>query len=195
MFFSVHSCLWFLVFGFCISFFSIIYIYIYILLCCLLPFFFLLFSLDVHLVMDIERVKLLKEVEKAKEELCLANKKLYEENLLKEKLEQKVIISEQRVKAQEREIVLLQRQLKDAAVRGDVKVPSRGKSTIFNSSSSSDLEKENNFLKEECKELRNAVGQLKKMVSILKKQKILLEGGLALSLKEKDIEHLLEIYS
>lgn len=142
--------------------------------------------------------KLRDEVEKLKQKLSASEKRLNEEESRRIKLEQKVVIAEKTSESYRKELLLLQRQLKESN-----KLPSSSdrqpnnvqitNGRLGECPSCSAFKNEVDDLKKKCKDLKDCVAKLNKLTDILRRQKILLEAGLLLSIKEKDIEPFLEL--
>eukprot|EP00796_Vickermania_ingenoplastis_P000704 gene704-383_t len=140
-------------------------------------------------------MELKEENEKLKKQLAIFQKKVNDEEQQRVKLEQKLAISNKTLEAREMEVLLLQRRLKDTG--RDKGQSSKNASPGRDGGSCSKceaLQKQHYLLMEECKDLKNTVSKLSKLIDVLKRQKILLEAGVLLSIAEKDFDMFLDSF-
>lgn len=129
-----------------------------------------------------ENFKLKKEVDNLK-------KKLQEEVLKSEKLEQKVLMMEKTSESQRKELIFLQRQQQISDLR-TVANCECGVESAKDCPNCFRLKQEIMELNSSCKESRGAVDKMNRLVNILRRKIVLLEASTLLSITKKDVESL-----
>lgn len=131
------------------------------------------------------------DISELRQQLLRAEKKSVEEEQKRIKLEKSLAVAEKSNESLRTEILFLQRQTKETRDKDTSVQKNRGDSE--GSPSCAGLNDQAAALKEENRELKVTVGRLKKLVDVLKRQKILLEANALLTVTERDLDGMLEL--